>query len=160
VAAVTGKTTQHQYLRRLGAAKILGRNDVNDQTDRPLLTARWAAAVDTVGGNPLATLLRSTMHRACVTAVGLVAGAELSLTVYPFILRGVTLAGIDSAKCPRPQRLEMWEKLAGPWRVEHLDDMAETVTLNDLPKSVEAILAGESVGRTLVVPMSNVKSSN
>jgi hypothetical protein len=74
--------------------------------------------------------------------------------VYPFILRGVTLAGIDSAKCPRPERLEMWEKLAGPWRVERLDELAETVTLDLLPKSAQEILAGEIVGRTLVVPRS------
>ena len=88
---------------------------MHDDSDRPLLRARWAAAVDTVGGKPLATILRSIQHRGCVAACGLVAGIDIQLTVYPFILRGVTLAGIDSANCPRPERLEMWRKLAGPW---------------------------------------------
>ncbi|MEX2316790.1 MAG: oxidoreductase [Pirellulales bacterium] len=154
VTAVTGKADRHGWLRRLGAEEILGRGDVLDTSDRPLLSARWAAAVDTVGGRPLATILRSMQHRGCVAACGLVAGPELSLTVYPFILRGVTLAGIDSAKCPRPERLEMWQKLAGPWRVENLGALAEEATLDELPERVQQILASEIVGRTLVVPRS------
>ena len=154
VTAVTGKQANIRLAASLGAAKILGRNEVLDNSDRPLLAARWAAAVDTVGGQPLATILRSMQHRGCVAACGLVAGTELPLTVYPFILRGVTLAGIDSAKCPRPQRLEMWQKLAGPWRVDRLDELAEEVTLDELPERVQQILAGEIVGRTLVVPRS------
>ena len=98
VECVTGKAQQHDWLRRLGASTILGRDEVSDDTNRPLLQARWAAAVDTVGGRPLATILRSLDHRGCVAACGLVAGTDLNLTIYPFILRGVTLAGIDSAK--------------------------------------------------------------
>lgn len=152
VAAVTGKPGERTWLQRLGAAKILGRDAVVDMSDKPLLPSRWAAAVDTVGGQPLATILRSLDHRGCVAACGLVAGTDLPLTIYPFILRGVSLAGIDSAKCPRPQRLEMWQKLAGPWRVEVLDDIVEVATLDTLPKFVQEILAGEIVGRTLVVP--------
>jgi putative YhdH/YhfP family quinone oxidoreductase len=152
VTAVTGKSEQHDWLRRLGAHTILSREEVFDTTDRPLLSARWAAAVDTVGGRPLTTILRSIDHRGCVAACGLIAGAELELTVYPFILRGVTLAGIDSAKCPRPQRLEMWQKLAGPWLVEQFDEIADEITLDELPEYVQKILAGRIVGRTLVVP--------
>lgn len=155
VAAVTGKPEQHDWLRRLGASAILSRDDVHDDTNRPLLATRWAAAVDTVGGQPLATVLRSIEHRGCVAACGLVAGAELSVSVYPFILRGVTLAGIDSAKCPRPERLEMWQKLAGPWRVEQLDQLADEVTLDELSDRVRRILQGQLVGRTVVVPRTN-----
>jgi acrylyl-CoA reductase (NADPH) len=151
VEAVTGKREQEDWLRRLGAKRVLERDEVNDHSDRPLLSSRWAAAVDTVGGQPLATILRSIEHRGCVAACGLVAGAELQLTVYPFILRGVTLAGIDSAKCPRPQRVEMWQKLAGPWRVERLNDIAHEITLDELPDRVQKILAGKLVGRTIVV---------
>ena len=158
VAAVTGKREQHDWLRRLGARTILGRDELVDTSDRPLLSARWAAAVDTVGGRPLSTLLRSIDHRGCVAACGLVAGAELALTVYPFILRGVTLAGIDSAKCPRPQRLEMWQKLAGPWRVDHLDRIADEITLDELPDRVQRILAGQIVGRTIVAPQTKAIS--
>jgi len=152
VAAVTGKHNKHDWLRRLGASQILNRQQVIDTSDRPLLSARWAAAVDTLGGRPLAAILRATDHRGCVAACGLVAGAELQLTVYPFILRGVTLAGIDSAKCPRPERLAMWQKLAGAWRVERLEEIASEITLDELPDRVQDILAGRIVGRTLVIP--------
>ena len=110
VAAVTGKAAQQDWLREIGAATVLGRDEVTDTSDQPLLKSRWAAAVDTVGGVPLATLVRSLAYRGCVAACGLVAGTELPLSIYPFILRGVTLAGIDSAKCPRPQREEMWRE--------------------------------------------------
>ncbi|MEX0613878.1 MAG: YhdH/YhfP family quinone oxidoreductase, partial [Pirellulales bacterium] len=154
VAAVTGKSERQDWLRRLGARTILSREQVTDATDRPLLSPRWAAAVDTVGGQPLATVLRSIDHRGSVAACGLVAGAELKLTVYPFILRGVTLAGIDSAKCPRRERLEMWHKLAGPWRVEQLDQIADEITIDELPDRVQKILAGQIVGRVVVVPQS------
>jgi acrylyl-CoA reductase (NADPH) len=154
VAAATGKRDRAEWLRRLGASEILDRSDVVDDTERLLLPAKWSAAVDTVGGKPLATILRSTHHRAVVTACGLVAGLEIPITVYPFILRGVTLAGIDSAKCPRPQRLEMWKKLAGPWRLDQLDELADEVTLDELTARVRKILAGQIVGRTLVVPRS------
>jgi putative YhdH/YhfP family quinone oxidoreductase len=152
VEAVTGKREHHDWLRRLGAKNILGRDDVLDSTDRSLLSARWAAAVDTLGGQPLATILRSLDHRGCVAACGLVAGTEVNTTVYPFILRGVTLAGIDSAKCPRPERLDMWHKLAGPWRVAQLNDIADEITLDELPDRVQKMLAGRIVGRTIVVP--------
>jgi hypothetical protein len=81
-----------------------------------------------------------------------VAGAELCTTVYPFILRGVTLVGIDSAKCPRPERLDIWQKLASPWRLAQLDDIADEITLDEIPERVQKILAGQVVGRTIVVP--------
>jgi acrylyl-CoA reductase (NADPH) len=155
VEAVTGKREQEEWLRKLGAKRILGRDEITDKSDRPLLASRWAAAVDTVGGLPLATILRSIEHRGCVAACGLVAGAELQLTVYPFILRGVTLAGIDSAKCPHSQRLEIWQKLSGPWRVEQLNDLANEITLDELPDRVQKILAGQLVGRTIVAPRAN-----
>ena len=154
VECVTGKAEQHDWLRRLGAKTILGREEVIDDTDRPLLPAKWAAAVDTVGGHPLATVLRSIDYRGCVAACGLVAGSDLDLTIYPFILRGVTLAGIDSAKCPRPERLEIWKKLSGDWHAAQLNDIAEEITLDELPDRVKNILAGQAVGRTLVVPQS------
>ncbi len=157
VEAVTGKPEQHDWLRNLGATKLLDRNDVLDTSTRPLLSARWAAAVDTVGGQPLATILRSLHHRGCVAACGLVAGTDLNTTVYPFILRGATLAGIDSAKCPRRERLEMWEKLSGPWHISQLNDIADEITLDELPDRVAKILAGKIVGRVIIAPRTATK---
>jgi putative YhdH/YhfP family quinone oxidoreductase len=155
VAAVSGKAERHDWLRAIGAANVLDRDEVDHDSAQPLLKSRWAAAVDTVGGVPLTTIIRSLEHRGCVAACGLVAGTELPLSIYPFILRGVTLAGIDSAKCPRPQRDQMWQKLSGPWRVENLDRLTHEVTLDDLPNAFDEILAGRIVGRTLVVPRSS-----
>ena len=152
VEAVSGKSDQREWLQSLGAKTLLGREEVFDTSERPLLSARWAAAVDTVGGQALTTILRSLAHRGCVAACGMVAGSELPITVYPFILRGVTLAGIDSAKCPRPQRLKMWEQLAGAWHVRQLGKLAEEITFDALPDRIEKIVAGKNVGRTIVVP--------
>jgi putative YhdH/YhfP family quinone oxidoreductase len=152
VAAVSGKPEHYELLRKVGAAETLGRDAIADDSERPLLKARWIGAVDTVGGRPLATIVRSLDHRGCVAACGLVAGDQVPLTVYPFLLRGVTLAGIDSAKCPRTERLEMWRRLAGDWRVELPEELVATVVLSGLPERIEAILAGKVAGRTLVAP--------
>lgn len=152
VAAVTGKADQHATLKQLGATTILPREEVVDDSDKPLLQARWAGAVDTVGGLTLATLLRSISHRGCVAACGLAGGNDLPMTVYPFILRGVTLAGIDSAKCPRDSRLEIWQCLAGEWQLDGLDDLIHEIGLTEVPAMAEAMLAGKTHGRTLVKP--------
>lgn len=153
VVAVTGKQDAHDFLYALGAKEIVGRDVVNDHTDAPLLSGRWAGAVDTVGGNILATILRSAKQHATITCCGLVAGAELNTTVYPFILRGVKLAGIDSDQCPMPKRRELWTNLASDWKPTELDMLARTVTLNGLPAEVETILAGGISGRVVVQPV-------
>lgn len=150
VVAVTGKTSAHSYLKHLGAREVLSRQELDDQSGKPLLSTRWAAAVDTVGGNILNTILRSTVHRGCVTACGMVAGIRLPLTVYPFILRGVTLVGIDSAACPMQQRLDIWSDLANRWKLDKLDDLTTTIHLNQLGEYVKKILGGEIQGRTLI----------
>lgn len=150
VVAATGKTHQHDMLTKLGAAKIIGREQVNNSSDRPLLRAGWSAAVDTVGGNTLSTVLRSTQHRGCIAACGLAGGHDLPLTVYPFILRGVTLAGIDSAKCPRGSRLKIWEHLAKQWRIDYPQDAVHEIELADVPVRANEMLAGKTSGRTLV----------
>lgn len=152
VAAVTGKPEQADMLRALGAERILSREEVNDASDQPLLSSRWAAAVDTAGGNVLATLLRTLKYRGCVAACGLVAGVELPTTVYPFLLRGVTLYGIDSAKCPYAERLEIWHRLAGPWRLDNLGPLVREITLAEVPAAVDDMLAGQALGRVLVRP--------
>ncbi len=154
VVAVSGKPEQANALKALGAARVIPRSEVDDKSDTPLLGARWSGAVDTVGGNTLATLLRSTDYRGCVTACGLVGGVDVPLTVYPFILRGITLDGIDSAKCPREPRLEVWRKLSGDWNVsDKLAPLAREVTLSDVPRETAAMLAGQNHGRILVRPV-------
>ena len=152
VAAITGKPEQASMLQELGAVEILPREAVDDNSNKPLLKSQWAGAVDTVGGNALATLLRSTSHRGCVAACGLAASHDLPLTVYPFILRGVTLTGIDSAQCPRGPRLQIWQRLASEWRLENLDKLARRITLADVPRAAATMLSGQTFGRTLVLP--------
>jgi acrylyl-CoA reductase (NADPH) len=152
IAAVTGKPEHAATLQKVGASSILPREEVDQPNDRPLLGSRWAAAVDTVGGNILNTLLRTAAYRGCVTACGLVAGDQLPATVYPFLLRGITLYGIDSAKCPREPRLEIWRKLSTEWKLTNLDLVRRDVTFRELPDAVEAMLAGKSFGRVLVRP--------
>lgn len=150
VTAVTGKSAAHDLLDRLGAAEIVGREALHEAGDRPLLKARWAAAVDTVGGDVLATILRGTGPYGCVTACGLVGGDHLNLTVYPFILRGVTLAGINSVDTPMPQRRIIWEKLAGAWRPAGLDELKTEIDLDQVAECAARIKAGQAIGRTIV----------
>lgn len=152
VVAMSGKTQFHDALCAAGASSIVGRDALRSEDKAPMLKGEWAGGVDTVGGDILAALLKSTKYRGCVTACGLVAGHELPLTVYPFILRGVTLAGIDSAKCPREPRLAIWEKLAGDWQVELPDELVSTITLDGVLDHVEQMMAGRAYGRTLVKP--------
>ncbi|MHB8864510.1 MAG: oxidoreductase [Pirellulaceae bacterium] len=150
VAAVTGKTAAHAYLRKLGAEEILTREQVNDHSGKPLLSRRWAGGIDTVGGNVLSTILRSTRHSGCVAACGLAASHELPITVFPFILRAVTLAGVDAAWCAVSLRHETWQRLAGRWKPSELETMARYIELADLPKYVDDILHGHIIGRVVV----------
>jgi acrylyl-CoA reductase (NADPH) len=150
VAAVTGKAAWHHRLKEWGAAQVHSREDVNDASGKPLLAARWAGAIDTVGGNTLATLLRQSNSNACVAACGLVGGVELPLTIYPFLLRGVTLSGIDSAWCPRERRLSLWNRLAGNWKLGNLESIATTASLDEIGSFVPRILAGQIAGRVVV----------
>jgi putative YhdH/YhfP family quinone oxidoreductase len=152
VAAVSGKPAATDLLKRLGATTVLSRNDVVDTSTKPLLAARFAGAVDTVGGTTLATLLRSVDRHGVVAACGLVGGVDFTTSVFPFILRGVTLAGIDSVECPRAQRERIWSNLAGAWNVPIVDELTTEVTLAGVAEQVAAILKGEVTGRVVVKP--------
>lgn len=150
VAASTGKASEHEYLHKLGAAEILSRDEVTD-TSRPLQKERWAAAVDPVGGKTLAYLLSSVKYGGSVAVSGLTGGSEFSSTVFPFILRGVNLLGIDSVYCPRDVRVPLWDRLAGDLKPENLlDSIGYEITLDEIPSAVSAILKGEVRGRTIV----------
>ena len=150
VVAVSGKSDRADWLRELGASEVIGRDQVLDDSKRPLLKARWAGVVDTVGGSMLASLLRSVKNEGCVAACGVVGGDKLDTSVYPFILRGVTLRGVDSAWCPMQRRRAVWNLLAGDWRLDSLASISETIGLADLAGKVDQILAGGNVGRTIV----------
>jgi putative YhdH/YhfP family quinone oxidoreductase len=155
VVAVTGKPDQHDYLRSLGAATIVPRDEVDDRSDKPLLKGRWAGVVDTVGGNTLASVLKATRYGGCVTACGLVGGNDLITTVYPFILRGVSLVGIDSVNCPMSTRVRLWEKLAGEWKPPQLDAIASVISLEQVSAAIDRILAGQVTGRIVVAQQPN-----
>ena len=150
VHAVTGKPHLDSALRKLGASEVLPRTVVEDQPKKPMLPARWAGGVDTVGGSPLTALLKSTRVGGCVAACGLVAGDQLPMTMYPFILRGVTLSGVTSASCSRRIRELIWDKLSTDWRVEYPDDWVQEVELDELPDAVEQIRRGDLAGRVVV----------
>ncbi len=150
VVAATGKSDSQELLRALGADEVVGREAVMDSSKRALLPARWAGVVDTVGGTILETALKTTQPKGLVTCCGNVAAAELSLTVYPFILRGISLMGIDSAETPMPLRRNIWGKLAGEWKPESLASIYTEIGLADLDTHIHKILTGEQIGRRLV----------
>ncbi|HEV2969215.1 MAG TPA: oxidoreductase [Pirellulales bacterium] len=151
VEAATGKESARELLARLGAKRILTREEVSDTSPRPLLSPRWAGAIDTVGGGILATALRSVRPGGCVTACGLTAGTDLPTTVYPFILRGIQLIGIESSYYPMAKRIALWSKLAGPWKPNDLERIvSRTVGLDELEGPIQAILKGQVTGRVVV----------
>jgi acrylyl-CoA reductase (NADPH) len=150
VVASSGKRDAHALLRELGASETIGRDELVEPSPKPLLPARWAGAIDTVGGRALETVVKSLQVGGAVAACGNVAGAELSLTVYPFILRGAALLGIDSQHYPLEKRVALWRKLANEWRLELPNGLVEVVTLDGLEEKIEAILRGEVRGRVVV----------
>jgi acrylyl-CoA reductase (NADPH) len=150
VAAVSGRPEQEAYLRSLGACSIVPRAELAEAPPRPLDKERWAAGVDAVGGTTLATILRQTRYGGCVAACGLAGGADLPTTVHPFILRSVTLAGVESVRCPIRTRRTAWERLANELSLEILDEMTVEAALEDVPALAEEILAGKTRGRVVI----------
>ncbi len=150
VIAATGKSSQKDYLLSLGAADVIGREDVLQGAERPLMRERWAGVVDVVGGEMLAAAIKSTRYGGTVACCGLVGSRELSVTVLPFILRGVSLLGTDSVQCPMETRRIVWEKLAGEWKLGNLETIVQECTLHNLKEEIQAILKGQVRGRVLV----------
>jgi acrylyl-CoA reductase (NADPH) len=151
VHAATGKADEHDYLTGLGAAAILGRDEVTAESKRPLEGQRWAATVDPIGGAGTAFALRTTKYGGAVAISGLTAGTKLDTTVLPFILRGVNLLGIDSVNAPADIRRTVWARLATGLRPKGLDDaIAREVDLEGIEPVLDALLQGGAVGRTVV----------
>ncbi len=151
VVAVTGREEETDYLKRLGASDVLPRSEFTEP-GRPLAKERWAGAVDVAGGQVLANVCASMRYRGTVAACGLAAGMSFPATVAPFILRGVTLVGIDSVMCPQPERREAWRRLAVDLDTALLEGLCETVELAECIPAADRLLAGQVRGR-VVVPL-------
>ncbi|WP_300457993.1 YhdH/YhfP family quinone oxidoreductase [Desulfobacula sp.] len=149
VVAVSGKTDT-TLLNNLGVKTIIARNDFLKNTTSPLLKPQWAGAIDTVGGEILATAIKSTKPEGIVTCCGNVASADLPMTVFPFILRGVSLLGIGSQDCPMAFRSTVWNKLASDWKFDYFEKLVDEISLDQLNDKIERMLKGELNGRTLV----------
>ncbi|APZ54458.1 acryloyl-CoA reductase [Salipiger abyssi] len=150
VAAVTGRPEQEGYLRDLGAARIVPREELAETVKRPLESETWAGCVDAVGGAMLARVLGQMAYGGSVAAVGLAGGAQLPATVVPFLLRGISLLGIDSVMQPFDNRLRAWRRIAGDLPMDKLEEMIRPATLAELPALGEAILKGQVKGRVVV----------
>jgi acrylyl-CoA reductase (NADPH) len=149
VIAATGRTGEAGYLRGLGAAEIIDRAELSGPA-RPLGKERWIAGVDTAGSHTLANLLSMTRYGGAIAACGLAQGMDLPASVAPFILRGVSLLGIDSVMCPRPRRLTAWQRLARDLDRDKLAAMTTTIDLAAVPETAKAMLEGKVRGRTVV----------
>lgn len=151
VHAVTGSESAHAYLRDLGASEIVPRSALSDGPQAPMTKGVWAGAVDSVGGTTLASILSACRRHACVAACGLAGGSELETTVFPFILRGVTLAGIDSNTAPVPLRKRAWDRLADAVGRGVLAPVGRAVIgLGDVPQWSRTIVDGQTTGRVVV----------
>jgi putative YhdH/YhfP family quinone oxidoreductase len=150
VAAITGKDSEHDYLRNLGAATIISRTDFESLDKKPLLKPAFAGGIDTVGGVILENIIKSTNPMGVVTCCGNVASPKLDLTVFPFILRGISLIGIDSQNYPLADREQVWNKLAKDWKPENLADVATEINLSELSEKIDLMLVGKLKGRTIV----------
>lgn len=150
VVAATGKTEEKDFLMRLGAKAVISREEANDISGRPLQKGRWAGVVDTVGGNILATAIKTTKYGGLVAACGNAMSAELAVTVYPFIIRGVSLLGVDSVEIPMNARLRAWQKLAEDWKVDLSGELISECSLEELSPKIDQILKGGMRGRVVV----------
>lgn len=149
VVAATGKTDEKDFLTQLGAKAIISRDEANDTSGRPLQKGRWAGVVDAVGGNILATAIKSAKYGGLVAACGNAMSADLAVSVYPFILRGVSLLGVDSVDVPMSTRLRTWQKLAQDWKLD-VSGFVSECALEELSPKIDLVLKGGIRGRVVV----------
>jgi len=150
VTAATGKMDQADFLKSLGATNVIHRESITDVPGKPLLNGKWIASLDTVGGEMLDAVIRQTDHNGVVTCCGNVLGHELHTNIFPFILRGVSLMGIDSGIALMTDRLRIWNRLAMEWKPQFLESIYREISLNKLPVEIRNILKGKQVGTVLV----------
>ena len=150
VVAVNGIVDEREYLLDLGAKEVISIGEATDTTRKPLLKGIWAGAIDTVGGEMLATTIKSIQYGGAVTCCGNVGSHDLPLNVYPFIIRGVCLMGIDSQNCPMATRQRVWEKIASDWKLEYLGPLTTETSLEGLDERIELVRKHKHKGRTIV----------
>ena len=150
VIASSGKADKVDYLKSLGAANVIGRNELQEENARPMLATTYAHGVDTVGGNILSNVVKSLNYGGSVAICGLVASPAFQTTVLPFILRGVNILGIDSVELPIEEKTANWGRLASDWKLDNLDNMTQEIDLEGISTAVDTIFSGNVSGRTLV----------
>lgn len=150
VTAATGKAEATDFLRSLGATEIIDRQELQEESSRPLLKERWAGVVDVVGGTVLWNAVKALRYGGSVACCGLVGSPSLDASVFPFILRGVNLLGVDSVNVPQTLKAAMWQRLATDWKLERLDALAETIGLDELQGRLNTLLEGKGKGRMVL----------
>lgn len=150
VVAGTGKADRSDWLKGIGAAEVVSREELQEGAGKAMLKERWAGAVDTVGGDILFNAVKATKYGGSVACCGLTAGANFQANVFPFILRGVNLLGVDSVELPLEVKIQMWDVLANEWPLPDLKSIVEEIALDDVPARGDRMLRGETSGRVLV----------
>jgi len=150
VIASTGSPQQAEFLSALGADEIIERSILSEPTDQPFSKDQWDAGIDTAGGHTLANIIKGLKHSGSVAAVGLVESAEIPVSVFPFLLRGVNLLGIDSVQISHAKRLPVWELLSDNWKLESLEQLATEISLDQVADTLDLLLQGKTSGRILV----------
>lgn len=150
VVAITGKEDRKDFLHRIGASSVILRDEFEQISKKPLLSEKYAGVVDTVGGTILANALKQVKYDGVVTCCGLTSSHELNTNVFPFILRGVRLIGIDSVECKLEKKQAAWKKLANKWKIDNLSNITTEISLEEIKEAYEKLLSGKAVGRYLV----------
>ncbi len=150
VIAISGKKEKIEFLKKLGAIDVILRDEFDIENRRPMGSQKYAAVVDTVGGNILAEALKVLKYDGVATCCGLTSSHELSTNVFPFILRGVRLIGIDSVECTRDKKQRAWEKIANEFKIDSLAELTNEITLDEIKEAYDKLLSGCAVGRYLV----------
>ena len=150
VVAISGKEEKTDYLKRIGASEVILRDTFNEEAKKPMMAEKYAGVVDTVGGEVLANALKYIKYDGVATCCGLTSSHELNTNVFPFILRGVRLIGIDSVECKLEKKQAAWEKIASKWKISTLNSITNEITLNEVKDAYSLLLAGKAVGRYVV----------
>ncbi len=150
IIAISGKSDKVDFLKKIGAKEVILREDFEGQANKPMLSEKYAGVIDTVGGKILANALKEVKYDGVVTCCGLTSSAELNTNVFPFILRGVRLIGIDSVECKLEKKQAAWEKLASRWKINSLNTIINEITLDEIKTAYEHLLSGKAVGRYVV----------